>query len=142
MALAVPLFRLRFTSARQARFTSRVGGGSAFFVRQHYTFMNYIIIIPFVIGMALALTVFGIRHSRMERQARALLGQHPGAEQTSVYLQLYSPFPWDKQREMDAKIAEMQQQGWTFLRASSASFFRAMRSWGGGMTLQFIRTKV
>jgi hypothetical protein len=30
MALAVPLFRLRFTSARQARFTSRVGGGSVF----------------------------------------------------------------------------------------------------------------
>ena len=30
MALSVPL----------SRFTSRVGGGSAFFVRQHYTFMN------------------------------------------------------------------------------------------------------
>ena len=50
------------------------------------------------------------------------------------------PFPWDKQREMDAKIAEMQQQGWTFLRASSAGFLRAMRSWGGGLTLHFIRT--
>jgi len=111
-------------------------------VRRHYTFMNYIIIIPFVVGMTLALTVFGIRRFRMERQARALLGQHPGAEQTSVYLQLYSPFPWDKQREMDAKIAEMQQQGWTFLRASSTSFFRAMRSWGGALTLHFIRTKV
>ncbi len=34
MALAVPLFRLRPTSARQARFTPRVGGGSAFFVRR------------------------------------------------------------------------------------------------------------
>jgi len=33
MALAIPLFRLRFTTARQARFTPRVGGGSAFFVR-------------------------------------------------------------------------------------------------------------
>jgi len=30
MALAVPLFRLRFTPVRQARFTSRVGGGSDF----------------------------------------------------------------------------------------------------------------
>jgi hypothetical protein len=104
--------------------------------------MNYIIIIPFVVGMTLALTVFGIRRFRMERQARTLLGQHPGAEQTSVYLQLYSPFPWDKQREMDTKIAEMQRQGWTFLRASSASFLRAMRSWGGAMTLHFIRTKI
>jgi len=35
LALAVPLFRLRFTSARQARFTPRVGGGSAFYVRHH-----------------------------------------------------------------------------------------------------------
>ena len=104
--------------------------------------MNYIIIIPFVVGMALALTVYGIRRSKMERQARALLGQHPGAEQTSVCLQLNSPLPWDKQREMDAKIAEMQKQGWTFWRASSASFLRAMRSWGGAMTLHFIRTKI
>jgi hypothetical protein len=31
--LRVPRFRLRFTSARQARFTPRVGGGSAFFGR-------------------------------------------------------------------------------------------------------------
>ena len=105
--------------------------------------MNYIVIIPFVVAFAFAVIVFGIiPRSRMVRQARALLGQHPGAEQTSVYLQLYSPFPWDKQREMDAKIAEMQRQGWTFFRASSGSFFRAIRSWGGGLTLHFIRMKV
>lgn len=111
-------------------------------IGRHYTLLNCIIIIPFVAGMALALTLFGIRPFRMERQARVILGQHPGAEQTSVYLQLYSPFPWDKQREMDAKIAEMQRQGWTFFRASSGSFFRAIRSWGGGLTLHFIRMKV
>ncbi len=104
--------------------------------------MNYIVIISFVVGMACALTVFGIRRFRMERRARALLGQHPRAEQTSVWLQFYSAFPWEKQREMDAKIAEMHQQGWTFLRASSGSFLRAMRSWGGALTLHFIRTKV
>ena len=103
--------------------------------------MNYIIIIPFILGVASALTVFAIRRFRMERRARALISQHPRAEQTSVCLQLYSPFPWDKQREMDAKIAEMHQQGWTFLRATSADFLRAMRSWGGALTLHFIRTK-
>ncbi len=103
--------------------------------------MHYIMFILFFVGMAAALTVFGIRRFRMDRQARELVGQNPGAEQTSVCLQLYSPFPWDKQREMDAKIAEMQQQGWTFLRASSASVFRAMRSWGGAMTLHFIRIR-
>jgi hypothetical protein len=103
--------------------------------------MNFIIVAPFVAGVACALTVFAIRRFRMERRARVLLSQHPSAEQTSLCLQFYSPFPWDKQREMDAKIAEMDRQGWTFLRASSADFLRAMRSWGGAMTLQFIRTK-
>jgi hypothetical protein len=104
--------------------------------------MNHIMIISFVVGMALALTVIGIRRFHMKRRARTLLAQHPGAEETSIYLQFYSPFPWDKQREMDAKIAEMQPQGWTFLRASSASLFRTMRSWGGGLTLHFIWTKI
>jgi hypothetical protein len=103
--------------------------------------MNYIIVIPFFIGVAFVLVAFGIRRSRMERKAHALLAQHPGAEQTSVYLQLYSPFPWEKQREMDAKIAEMQTQGWSFLRARAASPLRTFRSWGGGLTLHFIRTK-
>ena len=104
--------------------------------------MHYIVIIAFFVGMAFALTVSGIRRFRMEQQARALLGQHPGAEQTSVCLQLYSPFPWDKKREMDAKIADMRAQGWTLLRTTSGGFFRAMRSWGGGLTLHFIRTTV
>ena len=111
-------------------------------VRQHYTLMNYIVIIYFVVAMALGLTVFGIRRFRMERQASTLLAQHPGAEQTSVYLQLYSPFPWDRQRELDAKIAEMQPQGWTFLRARPASLLRAFRSWGGCLKVDFIRRKV
>ena len=104
--------------------------------------MNYIAVVPFIAGMTLAVTVFSIRRFRMERQARVIVEQHPGAEQTSVYLQLYSPFPWDKQREMDTRISEMQQQGWTFLRSSSVRFLRAMRSWGGGLTLHFIRIKV
>jgi hypothetical protein len=41
---------------------------------------------------------------------------------------------------MDAKIAEMASSGWTFLRAAEASPLRTIRSWGGGLTLHFIRT--
>jgi hypothetical protein len=78
----------------------------------------------------------------MESKARALLAQHPDAEQTSVYLELHSMFAPAKQREIDAKIAEMQPQGWTFLRAIEASPLRTIRSRGGGLTLHFIRTKV
>jgi hypothetical protein len=78
---------------------------------------------------------------RMERRARALLAQYPDAEQTSVYLELHSTFAGGKQREIDARIAEMQPQGWTFLRAMEASPLRTICSWGGGLTLHFIRTK-
>ena len=53
---------------------------------------------------------------RMERRARALLAQHPSAEQTSVYLPFGSAWAGGKRREMEAKIAEMQASGWTFLR--------------------------
>ncbi len=93
---------------------------------------------------AILLLVFAVvilpRRIRMERRARELLTQHPGAEQTSVYLELHSTFVGAKQREIDAKIAEMQPQGWTFLKAAEASPLRTLRSWGGGVTLHFIRT--
>jgi hypothetical protein len=76
---------------------------------------------------------------RMQRRARALLAEHPGAEQTSVYLPLHSTFARQKRREIDAKIAEMQPQGWIFLRATEASLLKTSLSWGGGLTLYFIR---
>ena len=79
------------------------------------------------------------RRIRMERRARALLAQHPHAERTSVYLPLHST--WAKQREIDAKIAEMATAGWTFLRATEASPLRTIRSWGGGLTMHFIRVQ-
>ena len=105
--------------------------------------MNYITIILLCAVPAFLLFVFVIvPRFRMERRARALLARHPGAEQTSVYLELHSTFSGGKQREIDAKIAEMQPQGWTFLRAMEASPLRTMFSWGGGLTLHFIRTRV
>ena len=105
--------------------------------------MNYIpIILLCAIPAFLLITLGVIPRIRMERRARALLAEHPGAEHTSVYLELHSTFAGDKQREIDAKIAEMQPQGWTFLRAMEASPLRTLRSWGGGLTLHFIRTKV
>ena len=105
--------------------------------------MNIFILLAVMV--VIAATVFVplvlIPRLRMERRARALLAQHPGAEQKSVYLELHSTWAWDKRREMDAKIAEMQPQGWTFLRAKMAGPLRTIRSWGGGLTLHFIRVK-
>ncbi len=94
--------------------------------------------IPIVIALAMVLP----RRIRMERRARALLAQHPDAERSSVYFEFRSRWYRGKGREMDAKIAEMARNGWTFLRATEASPLRTIRSWGGGLTLHFIRTKV
>ncbi|MBL9162819.1 MAG: hypothetical protein JNL18_08815 [Planctomycetaceae bacterium] len=79
---------------------------------------------------------------RMERRPRALLAAHPDAEQTSVYLALHSAFAGGKRREIDAKIAEMQPQGWSFLRGSEANPLRTSFTRGGGLTLHFLRTTV
>jgi hypothetical protein len=76
---------------------------------------------------------------RMERRARVLLAQHPNAERKSVYVAFRCGWASGKRREMDAKIAEMKDAGWTFLRATEASPVRTLCSWGGGVTLQFIR---
>jgi hypothetical protein len=105
--------------------------------------MNYItFILPCVIVAVLWFVFVVVPHLRMEQRARKLLAQHPGAEQTSVYLKLRSTFAWGKQREVDAKIAEMQPQGWTFLRVATVSPSRTIRSWDGGLALHFIRMKV
>jgi hypothetical protein len=113
-------------------------------VRRHYTFMNYITLILLAAIPRLVVFVLGVAvpRFRMERRARALLAEHPDVERTSVYLELHSTFAGGKQREIDAKIAEMQPQGWTFLRAMEASPLRTLFSWGGGLTLHFIRKKV
>lgn len=108
--------------------------------RPHHTRMNIPLIICFVaLPIVIALLIALPQRVRMERRAQELLAQHPQAERTSVYLTFRSRWATGKRREMDAKIAEMQSSGWTFLRAHEASPWRTIRSWGGGVTLQFIR---
>ncbi len=91
--------------------------------------------LPVVIVLLLAWQ----KRIRMERRARALLAQHPDAEQTSVYLEFRSGWYRGKEQEMDATIAKMATHGWTFLRASAANPLRTIRSWGGGLHMHFIR---
>ncbi|MHC5026525.1 MAG: hypothetical protein ACYTGR_07160 [Planctomycetota bacterium] len=76
----------------------------------------------------------------MERRARELLSLSPDAERTSIYLSLGSTFSWGKQREIDARIDEMREEGWTYLRAREANPLRTILPWGGGVNLDFIRT--
>ncbi len=103
--------------------------------------MSVTILIAVIGGILVAVLVplLFIPRFRMERRARALLAAHPKAERTSIYLALRSTWMWGKQREIDDKVAEMQSQGWTFLRAREANPLRTMCSWGGGVNLQFVR---
>lgn len=92
-----------------------------------------------IVVLAAVLVPFVIMRLRMERRARALLAKHPNSEQISVYLALHSGWPHKKHQELDAKIVEMKTKGWTYTRGSEASPFRTIRTWGGGLTLHFIR---
>jgi hypothetical protein len=79
---------------------------------------------------------------RMKRRARALLAQYPDAVRTSVYLPFQSAWPNSKRKQMEAKISEMKADGWIFLRATEVNPLRTICSWGGGLTLHFIRPTV
>jgi hypothetical protein len=73
----------------------------------------------------------------MERRARTLLSDHPNADRKSVYLSF--PSVRGKRALMELRIAEIETDGWIYLRATEASPWRTLRSWGGGLTLHFIR---
>jgi len=81
------------------------------------------------IAFVIVLAVVVPRRIRMERRARALLAQHPDAERTLIYLAFRSGWPRKKQKEMAGLFCEAQE----------ASPLRTTRSWGGGLTLHFIR---
>lgn len=98
--------------------------------------IQILFLIPFA-GVFVVLVL--IPRLRMERRARALLTQNPGAQRTSVYLPFHSTLADGKRVEMDAKISEMGRAGWTFLRATEANPFRTICSWGGGLKMHFIR---
>jgi len=79
------------------------------------------------------------RRIRMERRARKLLAEHPGAEQTSVYLQFDSVKWSEKRKAHETMVADMATKGWTFLKASEANLKRTSVTWAGGVNMHFIR---
>lgn len=102
---------------------------------REFLFFATIVVVPIAIALGIALR----ERIPMERRARSLLLQFPDAERTSIYLPFRSAWPSVKRREMELKIGEMENAGWTFLRGAEANPFRTLRSWGGGMNLHFIR---
>jgi hypothetical protein len=77
---------------------------------------------------------------KMDRRAKALLVQMPEHDSTTIYLAFASALPWEKHAAMESKIAEMERNGWVFLKASESGPLKTISSWGGGLDLQFIKS--
>jgi hypothetical protein len=92
-------------------------------------------IIPAIISTWMVL----LPRTRMERRAKELLAKMPEHDSKTIYLSFASFFPNAKRTEMNSKIAEIERDGWTFLKASEAGLHRTTFSWGGGCNLHFIR---
>ncbi len=90
---------------------------------------------------ALATCMVVIPRRRMNRRAEAILGQMPDREEKTVYLRFDSAWPSAKQNAMKSRIAEVEAEGWTYLKAGEAAVSRIFRSWGGGLDLHFVRAK-
>jgi hypothetical protein len=74
----------------------------------------------------------------MERRATELTQRFPDAEQISEVVSLCSNWSAGKQRELEARIAQMQDQGWIYLRTTAVSPLVSLRHWGGAVRLHFI----
>jgi hypothetical protein len=75
----------------------------------------------------------------MERKAKELLAKMPEHDSKIIYLNFTSALPNAKRAAMNSKISEIEQAGWTFLKASEAGLHKTSFSWGGGLNLHFIR---
>lgn len=104
--------------------------------------LTYLLMVILVLMLIITLAPHVAKRLRMERRASRLLAQHPDAEKTAVYLKLNSTFAAGKEREIEIKISEMEQQGWIFLRLKEANPLRTIRSWRGGLSLEFIRKSI
>lgn len=58
-------------------------------------------------------------------------------DETEVFVSF--PSVNGRQSLIEEKKAEMARQGWTYLRLKEAPVRQTMRTWGGGLTLQFVR---
>lgn len=76
---------------------------------------------------------------RMQERAKQILREMPHHEEQEIYLRFTSPWPSAKKRAFEAKIAEIEADGWTYLKANEAGFLRTIRSIGGGLNLHFVR---
>ncbi len=104
--------------------------------------MNSLIIIGFswiIFFVLLAIVIFIVARVRMELRAQKLLEQIPNHEIKIMYVSFKSGFAPGKRLEMNAKIAEMEKEGWVYLKSREANPLKTIKSWGGGLNMYFVR---
>ena len=101
-------------------------------------------IIAFLFPAAMAVGVFVwvmTARAKMHARADAILAVMAGPEERVELLLFRSSFAPGKGREQDARVREVEMDGWTFLKATMAPFSKTIRSWGGGVNLHFVRER-
>jgi hypothetical protein len=81
----------------------------------------------------------GIPRIRMELRAKKILSQIPHHEIQSFFIPFASTFPSGKRAVMEKKIAEMENQGWIYLKSSEANPLKTIKYQGGGLNMYFVR---
>ena len=79
--------------------------------------------------------------ARMLARADAILAMMDNPEERVELLLFQSGFAPGKGREQEARVHEVEKDGWTFLKATAAPFGKTIRSWGGGVNLHFVRER-
>jgi hypothetical protein len=72
----------------------------------------------------------------LRRADEVLAGMGP-VEEAEVYVSFRSIS--ERAAAIEEKKAEMVQKGWTYLRLKEAPVHQTIKSWGGGLMLQFVR---
>jgi len=75
----------------------------------------------------------------MEVRAKKLLSQIPNHEIQSFFIPFTAAFPPGKRAVMEKKIAEMESQGWIYLKSGEANLLKTFKYRGGGLNISFIR---
>lgn len=72
-------------------------------------------------------------------RAESLLENTGGFVEHQELLHFRRTSPWGKQRELETLAAQREAEGWLYWKITAANPLRTVGSWGGGVTVHFVR---
>ncbi len=75
-------------------------------------------------------------------RAESLMDDPAGFVEQQELLHFRRASPWGKQRELDALVVQREAEGWLYWKITAANPLRTIGSWGGGVTVHFVRPSV